>query len=339
MTSPGENSDPSAVMMRLLGGFQVSQALFVVTRLDICTLLDDGPLTVGELAERSGAAPQPLGRVIRALVPLGVFRTVDGRVATTPLGAVLSRHRPGTLANIAMMWMDMNYLPFSELLHTVRTEEPGAERYFGTTFFAWVTEKPERTELFARAMADATGSFRKRVFETYRLPPGRVVADIGGADGSVLAKLLTGQEERQGIVFDLPAMAPVATRAMAERGLADRVRIVSGDFFTSVPAADIYLLNFVLHDWADDEAVALLSTVREAAPEGARLLVIEGVVPDDDEPHAVKMIDLLMLSVSRGRERTEREYRALIEQAGFTVDRLVPTESPFTVLECTARPR
>jgi hypothetical protein len=147
-------------------------------------MLDDGPLSVADLAQGSGASPQPLGRVIRTLGMLGLFRTTeDGRVETTPLGATLSRDHPQTQANVAEMWMEQQYLPFSDLLHTVRTGEPATEHYLGQPPFDWISADPERAALFARAMADVTGTMRTGLFDGYDLPSGKVVADIGGADG------------------------------------------------------------------------------------------------------------------------------------------------------------
>jgi len=332
-----EQPPPFFAMTQMLAGFQVSQALYVVAKLDICTMLDDGPLSVADLAQRSGASPQPLGRLIRTLGMLGLFHTTeDGRVGTTPLGATLSRHHPQTQANLAEMWMEQQYLPFSDLLHTVRTGEPATEHYLGRPPFDWISADPERAALFARAMADVTGSMRAGLFDGYDLPPGKVVADIGGADGSLLAELLTSHPDRHGIVFDRPAVAPIAAQAMTARGLADRVEPIGGDFFTEVPAADIYLLSFILHDWNDEEAARILQTVRRSAAVDSRLLVVEGVMPADDTPHPIKLADLTMLGGTSGRERTAEEFTALLAAGGFRLDRIVPRPSPFSIIE--ARP-
>ncbi|WP_033416433.1 methyltransferase [Streptomyces canus] len=335
-TAPGPAPAPSLVMTQLLGGFQVSQALYVVTKLDICTMLEDGPLSVGELAERSGARPQQLSRLVRTLAMLGLFRTDGEFVETTPLGALLSRRHPATLANVAEMWMETHYGPFGELLHTVRTGEPGANRYFGMPAFEWLGEKPERTEQMARAMTDLTGSMRRGMFDGYDLPPGQTVADIGGSDGSLLAELIAARPDRHGIVFDLPEVVPHATAAMAERGLADRVDAVGGDFFEAVPTADIYLMSQILHDWDDESAAKILRTVCRAAGPAARLLVVEGVIPPGDAPHHMKMVDLTMLGMLPGRERTAEEYAQLLGANGFTLDRIVATPSPYSIIEATA---
>ncbi|WP_166661049.1 methyltransferase [Paractinoplanes brasiliensis] len=333
---PPDGPPPAVVMSQLLGGFQLSQALYVVAKLDICTLLEEKPLTVTELAERSGARPEPLSRLIRTLASTGIFHTTGDLVHTTPLGATLSRTHPETVAHIAEMWMETHYLPFSELLHTVRTGEPGATRYFGKPAFAWVGEDPARARQVARAMADLTGSLRRGMFDAYQLPAGDRVADVGGADGSVLAELIAHRPDRQGILFDLPAMVPSGNAAMVTRRLDDRVAVVAGDFFTEVPEADVYVLSFILHDWDDDAAGRILATIRRSASDGARLLLVEGLVPPGDQPHLIKMVDLTMLGMVPGRERTAEEYTTLLTDAGFVVDRIVTTPTPFSIVEATA---
>lgn len=326
---------PSIVMTQLLGGFQVSQALYVVAKLDVCTMLDDGPRTVADLAEHSGVPADPLGRLIRTLIMVGVFRSQGDLVATTPLGTLLSRNHPASLVDVAELWMETHYAPFGDLLSTVRTSVPGATRYFGKPMFEWLSEDPERSALMTRAMANVTGALREGMFDGYDLPPGQVVADIGGADGSVLRQLLADRPERTGVILDLPAVEPSAVAHLAEQGLSDRITFTAGDFFESVPAADIYVMSFILHDWDNESAVRILESIRKASNPGARLLVLEGVVPLGDTPHMMKMVDLTMLGMVPGRERTEPEFRTLLEQAGFTLDRIVPTPTVFSIVEAS----
>ncbi len=331
---------PSAVMMQLLGGFQVSQAIYVVAVLGVATILEqEGPQTVADLAERTGAKDEPLHRLIRTLAPLGVF-TIDGEyVNVTPVGTTLSEKHPQSLHGIARMWMETHYLPFSELLHSVRTGHPGSDKYLGEPFFDWIANDPLREVLFSQAMADVTSSLRTGMFDDYQLPAGRTVADIGGSDGSVLVELLThdGDAGRRGILFDRPTTVPAARPVLSAAGLTDRIEVRAGDFFIEVPPADIYVLSAILHDWDDNACQLLLGSIAAAGAPGARLLVIEGVVPEGDEPHLTKAIDLTMLGMLTGKERTEKEYRDLLHRAGFTLDRIVPTRSPLSVLEATLR--
>ncbi|MFE3001456.1 methyltransferase [Nocardia sp. NPDC059246] len=330
---------PTAVMMQILGGFQTSQAAYVVAKLGIATILEqEGSKPVAELAERTGAQPDALRRLIRTLAPLGLFATDDDRVSITPLGATLSETHAQSLYDMACMWMETHYLPFSELLYGVRTGRPAAEKYYGQPILTWLAADPERAAQFARAMAEVTSSLRTGMFDGYRLPAGRTVADIGGGDGSVLVELLTRSEpNRQGIVFDQPNITPEAEKTIAAAGLAERVDVVAGDFFAAVPTADIYVLGYILHDWDDVSSRRILASIAAAAAPGARVLVIEGMVPAGDAPHLTKAIDLTMLGMLTGKERSEQEYRELLDGAGFTLDQVVATPSPYSILEATLR--
>lgn len=329
---------PAMQMIQLVGGFQLSQALYVVAKLDIATLLDDGPKTVVDLAAACGAQPEPLGRLIRTLAPIGVFRHLpDGTVETTPLGATLSAKGADSARAATLFWMETHYLPFSELLHNVCTGETAATHYFGQPFFDWIVKDPERAALLSTAMANVTGGLRAGMFEGYRLPTGAVVADIGGASGSVLVRLLENEPDRRGIVFDVPEVVPDAQRYLEQQGLTDRVEVVAGDFFESVPPADVYVLSYILHDWDDDTCRRILGSIKAAAEPGARLVVVEGIVPPGDEPHFTKSIDLVMLAMQGGKERSADEFEQLLSSAGFTLDRIVATPSPFSFLEATLR--
>ncbi|MFI5717940.1 methyltransferase [Nocardia sp. NPDC051750] len=330
--APETSSAPG--MIQLLAGFQISQALYVVAQLDIATQLDDGPRTIDDLAATCGARPEVLRRLVRSLAPLGVFRGLDGdKVETTPLGATLSTRRPDSLRDIAMYWMETHYLPFSELLHTARTGETAAHQYLGQPFFDWVVATPGMPELQSRAMAGLTSGLRDRMFEEYRLPAGDVVADIGGADGTILARLLQADPTRRGILFDLPEVVQYAQKKIAELGMADRIDTVAGDFFESVPQADVYVMAAILHDWDDAACVRILNSIKSAAAPGARVVLIEGIVPPGDEPHATKLIDLTMLGVNTGKERSAAEFTELLASAGLTLDRIVPTPEQYSFIE------
>ncbi len=327
---------PTVVMAQLLDGFLLSQALFVLADAGVATILDEeGPQTVATLAERTGSDVDVLARLIRSVTPHGVFRTDGDKVAVTELGATLSESHPQSMHGIAVGGMHLHYRAVAELSHTLRTGESAASKYFGKSYFDHVATDPALAALFGRAMAVFARTLRAGLFEEYRLPAGELIADLGSGDGTVLTELLRSDErpDRRGIVFDLPGVVESAHAVLTAAGMSERVEVVAGNFFIEVPRADIYLLSWILHDWSDKEALEILRSVWNAAASSARLIVVEQAVPAGDEPHPSKHMDLVMLSLLGGRERTETEYRALLDAAGFTVERVVSTPTPFVMIE------
>jgi hypothetical protein len=333
----GHDAPPPPVqMVQLLAGFQVSQALYVAAKLDVATLLVDGPRSVADLADEAGAHPGHLGRLLRTLAAIGVFDDRgDATYALTPLGATLARGVPGSVRDLALTWMETHYAPFGRLLDAVREGEPAATLHYGRPFFDGLGSSPEQVKRFTGAMAGLTDGIKAQALAGYALPPGELVADIGGADGTVLTTLLDADPTRRGVIFDLPHVVPAAHGRLERLGLTDRVTVVAGDFFHTVPAADVYLLSMVLHDWDDDAAARLLRTIAAAADPGARLVALELVVPPGNAPHLSKMIDLTMLGMLTGRERTATEHAELLAAAGFRCDRVLPTPGPFSIVEAT----
>ncbi|MGH3166670.1 MAG: methyltransferase [Trebonia sp.] len=322
-------------MVEMLGAFQISQALYVVAKLGVSTALADGPQAIEDLAVATGAKADVLRRIVRALAPLGIFRTEGGRVEATPLGLTLAEGHPGSVRDIALFWMETHYAPFGEFLHTATTGKNAAAHYYGKPFMEWTASSPATAEIQTRAMASVTRGLKAGMYDGYSLPEGNLIADIGGADGTQICQLLAREPGRRGIVFDKSEVVPAARKVLAEHGLEGRVDIQSGDFFEFVPAADVYILSFVLHDWDDESCLRILRTIKNAAAPGARLVIIEAVIPPDDTPHPFKLVDLTMMVMSTGRERTSDGYEALLAAAGYTMDRIVPSPTPFCYIETT----
>lgn len=335
------SAEPEAVRMtRLLTGFELSQALYALAKLDIATAMSSEPTPVTEIAARTGTHADSLRRMLRSLTAVGVIRQEPGeKFALTALGATLSGEAPDSVRDLAIMLMETHYAPFERFVETVRTGTPAASIHYGQPFMDWLTADTERAEAFSAAMASVTKGLQGDVFEGYTLPPGETVADIGGADGSVLLRLLRDEPRRHGIVFDLPRVVPAARTRIEGAELTDRVSVLAGDFFESVPAAEVYLLSTVLHDWNDQACHAILLRIAAAAQEGARLVVVEAVLPHGNEPHFAKSADLTMLGMLHGRERTRAEFAELFEHAGFQLDRLVepPESGPYSILEASLR--
>jgi hypothetical protein len=329
---------PPVQMVQLLAGFQLSQALYAVAKLDVATVLEHGPKSVKTLADEVGAAPEPLARLLRTLASVGLFvETQPGTYATTPLGATLAADAPGSMRDLALMWMETHYAPFGGLVDTIRTGACAATNYYGEPFFEWLAGEPEQVARFTGAMANLTDGIKAAALAGYRLPAGGVVVDVGGADGTLLTALLAADPDptRRGVVFDLPHVCSAAAKRIAERGLGERVEAVGGDFFAAVPTGDVYLVSMILHDWDDASCHRLLRSLARSGRAGARLCAVEFVVPPGDVPHMSKMIDLTMLGMLTGKERTAEEFDALLAGAGFRLDRIVDAGSPMSVLEAT----
>lgn len=257
----------------------------------------------------------------------------------TPLGQTLTSSQPGSMRDLAIMWMETHYVPFAELIHAVRTGRSAAEHLYGEPFFAWLSHHPEQASRFTGAMANLTScGFKTAAIAPLPLDGTRTIVDVGGADGTVLAAILAAHPHMRGVLFDLPHVITDAPRALVRYGVDDRGDCVGGDFFESVPAgADAYLVSVVLHNWPDQQAQRILANIAAAGGSGERLLMIEFVVPPGDTPHLSKVSDLNMLAMLDGKERTETEWRELLTAADFTGIEIRQTSTPLSVIQATAQ--
>lgn len=332
------NDGPAlATMHEMMSGFVLSQAIFVVAELDVATVLLAGPRRVGHLAVAVGADPDALRRIIRFLAQHGVFRLSADTVEVTNLGRTLADGPSNSLRTAAEYFHRTHYAPFGNLLQTVRTGEPAATSFLGKPFFEWVNDHPDLADLQNDAMACFTRIARGNLLDIYDMPVGEVVADLGGADGSLLVQLLTRWPGRRGILYDLPGSVAAAHRKVHAAGLDDRVAIMAGDFFRKVPPADVYILSAVLQDWNDCCASRILANIKAAAPKHARLVVIDMVAPDGDAPDPGRMVDITMLAMVGGRRRSRSEWAHLIA-AGFSLQRIVSGSGSHSALEANAGP-
>ena len=330
-----EAHPPPVQMVQLLAGFQVSQALYVAAKIGVADHMVDGPVPVERLASEVDADPGALSRLLRTLSSLGVFSESEPDVfGLTPLGGTLVSDRDGSMRDLALMWMETHYAPFAGLIGTVRSGECAATQFYGQPFFSWLADQPEQVDRFSRAMANLTGGIKAGAIASYDFSGAGKIVDVGAADGALLARVLTATPGTTGIAFDLPHVVAEAEATVKGYGLGDRLITQGGDFFDAVPdGADTYLLSMVLHDWSDADATRLLANIRDVAAPGARIIAFELVMPTGDQPHMSKMIDLTMLGMLDGRERTDAEMRALFEGAGLTHEGTVPTPTPISIVE------
>ncbi len=254
-----------------------------------------------------------------------------GVFAVTELGRTLASDEPSSVRDMALMWMETHYDPFSRLVDTVKTGVTAADLHYGEPFFDWISQHPEQVSQFTRAMANLTTGIKAEALDAYDFNGAGTIVDIGAADGALLAQILARAPSTNGVAFDLPHVIADAGAAIKGHGLGDRLRAESGNFFDAVPAgADTYLLSLVLHDWEDERAGKILENIRTAAKPGTTILALEPVMPAGDEPHMSKMLDLTMLAMTGGLERTEDEHRRLFERAGLTFLRILPTPTPLS---------
>lgn len=324
-----------AQMARMITGYWVSQMVHVAARLRLADLLAEGPLGADELAHATGTHAGTLYRLLRALAGVGVFsESVEGRFGLTSLGECLRSDVQGSQWAMAVMMGDEHYRCWGELLESVHTGETAFDRLYGQPIFEYLGERPEQARVFDAAMTAIHGRETQATLDAYDFSGVGVLADVGGGNGTNLIGILGRHTPMRGMLFDLPHVVERARPNIEVAGLADRCELVEGDFFGSIPGgADAYFLRHIIHDWDDEQAGRILGNIRRTMGDGARLLVVEHVLPPGDEPSFGKLLDLNMLLLPGGVERTEAEFRRLYEAAGFRLTRIVPTEGDLSVIE------
>jgi hypothetical protein len=296
---------PESTLWDTLRGALVTRTLAVVADLGVHEALADGPKSIEDLAREVGAEPDTLYRMLRALASDGIFAEEEpGTFRHTEASEQLLD--PGW-ASFAHLFGGVFYRATGELEATGKTR---FDEVFGTDFWSWLEANPEERAIFDRAMEQGKESRVERL-DRVEWRDGETVVDVGGGNGSLLNALLRRQPGLQGIVFDLPETV------RDEETLGDRIEFVEGSFFDRVPEGDVYVLSTILHDWSEEKAAEILATVRASAKPGSRLILLEAVVPEGNEPGGGKWLDLLMLALFEGRERNEAQWRELLEAGGF----------------------
>jgi predicted O-methyltransferase YrrM len=324
---------PQAILAQMINGYWVTMSIHVAAKLKVADLLAEGPQSVDALASRTRTHAGALYRVLRALASTGIFRETEPRTfAQTPLSELLRSDVPGSMCGLAELTGIFHMRAWPEIMHSVTTGETAVKKVFGAEIFDYLATAPDVAKVFDDAFVGYTAMVSTVVSGAYDFSRFTRIVDVGGGSGALLATILARCPGARGVTFDLPHVAVRARDFIAKRGVGDRAESVAGDFFESVPAGgDAYTLKMILHDWDDAKSIAILKNVRRAIRPEGKLLVIEAVVPPGNTPSPSKFLDVNMLVMTGGCERTEEEYASLFAAAGFELTRVVSTPATSVV--------
>jgi len=330
---------PSAQLLGMLFGKHIAYCISAVARLGVADHIGDDAAAIDELASKTGAKAQPLYRVMRVLASVGIFTEPSrGKFGLTALGSILRSDAPGSMRYMAMMTGDpWSTRSFEYITESLRTGRNAVSLAFGKPIFEQLSSSREEAEVFHRAMTNISGMETGLIVDGYDFSGIRRLADVGGGHGFLLASILERNPALRGVLFDLPQ---VVAGVPADRfgNCADRIEIESGSFFERAPAGcDAYIMKHIIHDWSDEKALTILKNCHKAGRGRTKVILVEAVLTPGNEPSFAKWLDLEMLLLPGGRERTEADFARLFEQAGFVLTCAVQTKSPVCVLEAERR--
>ena len=323
----------------MVSGFWLSRAVQVAATLKIPDLVADGPKSVDELAAATSCNPGALYRVLRGLASFGVFRELNNRrFASTATTEVLRSDIPGSMRATVMTELgNFHYKAWGDLITSVKTGEVAFDRVFGHGPWEYLEQNPDMSELFNESMTRVTEVVERGVSEVYDFSPYRKIVDVGGGQGRLLSAMLRSNTNARGVLFDSPRVIEQARRVLTGNPEADRIDFVGGDFFENVPeGGDLYTLKWIIHDWAEREALRILRNIRCAMAPGARVLLLECVLPEANHADFGSLMDVNMLVMTGGRERRASEYAELLAEAGLRMTQVYLTQSPVSIVEAVA---
>jgi hypothetical protein len=329
----------SVPLLEMAMGAWVSQAIYVAAKLGIADVLSDGPKSCDEIAAVTRTPAPSLSRLLRALRSLGVIGTVQGgKFELRALGRPLRAKRPGSLRALVLTLGETHYEAWGALLHSVTTGAPAFPSVFGARLFEYLDQDRDAGDTFQEAMSEVSALVSQAVMLAYEFSGIHLLADIGGGCGQFLMTVLDAVPDMRGILLETPAVIAAATKKLASHPCRPRCALLPGNLLEAVPrGASAYLMSGVIHDWDDEHTIRILDNCRRAMAPDGKVLVVEMVLPSGAEPRLAALLDLNMLVMNGGRERTEAEFRQLFDAAGLHVTRLIPTLAPQWVIEGTRR--
>jgi hypothetical protein len=333
---PSASTPPSPAniqLMQLTTACWASRCLHVVAELGVSDALGDQPQSTEALAKATSTQPQALYRVLRLLASLGIFEWRNGTWNHTESSRFLRSNHPESLRDyVRMLGLPVFWSALEDLEHSLRTGECAFAKRHPEGVFAYLAKHPDESRIFDSAMTSKSHRDIAAILPAYGFSQFATIADIAGGRGHLLRAILKSSPKTQGILFDQPH---VVAEVAPEDG--EKLTVIGGNFFTdSMPKADAYLLMNIIHDWPDAESIKILSAIRRAMSKRARVLIIETVVPDAPGPHLSKELDIAMMAIPGGMERTQEEYASLATKCALRLERMVETQSPYSVLEMVA---
>ena len=321
---------PAQAVQQLATAYWASRCLHIAAELGVADVLGDEPQTAEAIAQSLGVQAAALHRILRALANHGVFQHDGTRFAHNESSRLLRTGVPGSMRSLArMMGLKVHWDAYRELDSAVRTGRPPISQVTKDGLFPYLTDHPEEGQIFNEAMAGKSSLQVGPVSSAYDFSAFKTIGDIGGGFGHLLYAVLEKAPQARGVLFDLPE-----TIARARESGMPRVTYVGGDFFKDpVPPCDAYMMMTVLHDWSDAESISILKNLQASAPRGAKLLLIEGVVEPTARNSFILDLDIEMLALTTGRERTRTEWETLLSRAGFRLTRIVPTSTSSSIIE------
>ena len=331
----GPAPQPHEILWMLTNAVVASRSLHVVAELGVADQIDDVPVETQDLAAACAADPDGLDRVLRLLTAFGIFAADGEGYRHTEASRLLRTAHPMSMRAFArMMGLPVFRATFDRLEHSVLTGTTAMGLVEAGGLWPYLQEHPQEREVFAQAMTAKAAADIAAVLGAYDFTRFATIADVGGGHGHLLRAVLSVAPDAQGILFDLPAV----TQALDPDLDLDRLTAHPGDFFVDpLPTANAYVLMEVIHDWPDTQALAILQAVRRAAPPGARVLIIENVLDGVAADPRGQTLDVIMLAVTGGRERTGPQLESLLEEAGFSSLTVTDTTGPLRLVEAVAR--
>lgn len=323
------SQDPDLMQLYHMGGPWIGQTMYVAAELGLADHLGPEPKSVAELAAATEADEDVLYRFCRVLASMGVLDShPDKHFSLTEAGRILRSDAPGGFRYGVMLQSGACFRAWTEVMHTVRTGKPAFDKVHGAAYYDYLEANPAENELFNRAMGVTSLAPAIAALERYDFSGIKRLVDVGGGVGTLLAAVLKMNPGMTGVVQDLATVTAEAPAHLAEQGVEDRVEVVSASFFDSVvPGADAYVLSRVLHNWSDEDCLKILGRIREVMPPHAKLIVVDSVVPDGGGLHPSMLADLFMMVILGGKERTEQDWRELLDTAGFRMTQAVQAEN------------